>query len=162
MFSWHGEEEAFLSRQHSCVYQMSSQEICICPIFPSHLQTTGSCLAAMGNTQGLSELFNMLIAIAGSCKELISMKVINIFKVSRHSNHLLLNSSKLLKSSPDHCNMYMPFFCRRIPCFWETKETSLVLCILCSINLTIQKLTIFEDWRTELATALRYPFSSIF
>lgn len=63
------------------------------PIF----KTTGSCLAAMGNTQGLSELFNRLVAISGSCKVLILMKVINILKVSVHSNHLLLDSLKNLK-----------------------------------------------------------------
>lgn len=138
------------------VYQTPSQELYTFLTFPSHLQNhcwLFSCYAptAMGNTQGLSELFNRLIAIAGSCKVLILMKVTNIFNVHVYSN----------QSSPFHCNIYTPFFCR-IPCFRETKETSLVLCILCSMSLSIQKLTNFEDQRTELVTALRCPFSSIF
>lgn len=138
------------------VFQIPSQEIYIFLTFPSHLNNHRwlfSCyaLTIMGNTQGLSELFNRLIAIAGSCKVLILMRVMNIFKESVHSN----------QSSPYHCSIYKPFFCRTIHCFRETKETSLVLCILCLMSLSTQKWTIFEDWRTELATAL-CPFNSIF
>lgn len=129
--------------------------------FPSHLKNHRwlfSCYTptAMGNIQGLSELLNRLIAIADSSKVLILMKVINIFKGSVHSN----------QSSPYHCDIYMPFFCRRIPCFRETKETSLVFCILCSMSLAIQKTD--NIWRLKNWTSyctevsLQFHFLRVF
>lgn len=114
------------------------------PIF----KTTGSCLAAtlLRLWEILRASLNYLMgsfAIAGSCKVLILMKVINILKMSAHSNHLLLDSLETLKiiSWP---LQFLPLFCR-IPCFRETKETALVLCILRPVSLTIQKPVIFEE-----------------
>ena len=154
---------------------MASQDIYVVHTFPSHLQNQRQlfsryAITSTGNTQCISELVNRFIPTAGSWRVLSLMKIINILKVIVcPSNELLpicyLILSKILKSSPDHHCIYMPLFCGRItPRFIETKETSLVLCILsCSIKpLPMQKLTNFEDWRTAVATALMYPFISIF
>lgn len=127
--------------------------------FPSHLQNQRQLFSHYAVTsiraiQCFSELVNRFIPTTGSCRALNLMKTINILKtIVCLSNELLpicyLILSKILKSSPDHCCIYMPLFHRTNPCFIETKETSLVLCILslsCSINPpSVQKLTVFKD-----------------